>query len=346
MAKSVVGLFHDMPAAQQVVQDLIAAGFDRGDISVLAANDANRHRDYLGGETTGETSHDALKGAGTGAAIGGGLGLVAGLASLAIPGFGPIIAAGPIASALAGAGIGAAAGGLIGALTHIGVPEDDAEYYVEGVRRGGILVTVRAEDRLAERAADIMENGGAEDVDHRSEEWRASGWQPKHTAAASSRTAEQAAGHVDANTRAADSRSRSEVRRPERDVRSGSEIPIVEEQVEVGKRQVNKRGVRLYTEVRERPVEETVNLRDEEVKVSRKAVDRPATDADMAAAFKETVIELTESSEEPVVSKTARVVEEVSVGKEVRTRQERVQATARKTEVHVQPTDGGVNDDR
>jgi len=336
MAKSVVGLFNDMPAAQQVVRDLIAAGFAQADIGVLATNDENRHREYLRDDTGADnTGHDALKGAGTGAAIGGGLGLVAGLASLAIPGFGPIIAAGPIASALAGAGIGAAAGGLIGALTHIGVPDDDAEYYAEGVRRGGILVTVRAEDGMADRAADVMENGGAEDIDQRSAEWRASGWQPRQAASAGSWTAGQTTDREDANIRSA-----------EMDVRNAGEIPIVEEHVEVGKRQVNKRGVRLYTEVHERPIEETVNLRDEEVKVSRKPVDRPATDADMAAAFKETVIELTETSEEPVVSKSARVVEEVSVGKEVRSRQERVQATARKTEVHVEPSDGGVSDDR
>ena len=82
------------------------------------------------------------------------------------------IAIGPIATALTGAGIGAAAGGLIGGLTKAGVSENHAEYYAEGVRRGGVLVTVRTTDALAERAADILDIAGATDVDERAAEWR------------------------------------------------------------------------------------------------------------------------------------------------------------------------------
>src|SRR5690606_27549025 len=112
-----------------------------------------------------------------GGVIGGTAGLVAGMASLAIPGLGPIIAAGPIAAALTGAGVGAVAGGIIGALTNLGVHEDDAHYYAESVRRGGALVLVRAEDARAQLAADIMQQHNAVDIDQRAAEWRQAGWQ-------------------------------------------------------------------------------------------------------------------------------------------------------------------------
>jgi len=111
---------------------------------------------------------------------------------------------------------------------------------------------------------------------------------------------------------------------------------VVEEQVEVGKRQVRRGGVRLYTRVVERPVEETVRVRDERVTVERHPVDRPASEADIAA-FKERTIEVTETDEEPVVSKQARVVEEVVMSKEVEERTETVRDAARRTEVEVEP---------
>jgi hypothetical protein len=95
---------------------------------------------------------------------------------LAIPGIGPIVAAGPLAAALAGAGVGAVAGGLIGGLTGAGVPEEDANYYAESVRRGGTLVTVRADESRADEAARIMRNHGAVDIERRVEHWRETGW--------------------------------------------------------------------------------------------------------------------------------------------------------------------------
>ena len=107
---------------------------------------------------------------------GGAAGLAASLMGLAIPGIGPIIAAGPIVATLSGAGVGAVAGGLIGGLTDMGVSKTDAEYYAESVRRGGALVTVRADDSRADRAADIMREHGAVDIEQRAEQWRERGW--------------------------------------------------------------------------------------------------------------------------------------------------------------------------
>jgi uncharacterized protein (TIGR02271 family) len=113
-------------------------------------------------------------------------------------------------------------------------------------------------------------------------------------------------------------------------------VPVVEEQVEVGTRQVRRGGVRLYTRVIERPVEETVRVRDERVTVERHPVDRSASEADLAG-FKEGTVEITETDEEPVVSKQTRVVEEVVVSKAVEERTETVRETARRTEVEVEP---------
>ncbi|BDI28687.1 hypothetical protein CCAX7_007380 [Capsulimonas corticalis] len=165
MAKTVVGLFEDSARAQAAVQELIQAGFPRGDIGVIANGDEDGAYDETtaGGvhHTTGE---EATRGAETGAVIGGVAGLLVGLGAFAIPGIGPIVAAGPIAAAIAGIGVGAVAGGLMGALIHVGVPEDEARYYAEGVRRGGTLVTVKADSDSADRAASIFQTHRALDI--------------------------------------------------------------------------------------------------------------------------------------------------------------------------------------
>lgn len=126
-------------------------------------------------------------GAATGAVTGGVIGGVAGLAlaftSLTIPVLGPIIAAGPIVATLTGAGVGAVAGGLIGGLTDLGVNEEHAQYYAESVRRGGALVTVRAEDTRADEVTRIMQRHGAVDINRRAETWRSSGWSGFDTSA-------------------------------------------------------------------------------------------------------------------------------------------------------------------
>jgi hypothetical protein len=120
-------------------------------------------------------------GAATGAVTGGVIGGVAGLAlaftSLTVPVLGPIIAAGPIVSLLTGAGVGAVAGGLIGGLTDLGVHPEHAEYYAESVRRGGALVTVRADDARADEVSRIMQRHGAIDINKRADTWRSGGWQ-------------------------------------------------------------------------------------------------------------------------------------------------------------------------
>jgi len=117
-------------------------------------------------------------------------------------------------------------------------------------------------------------------------------------------------------------------------------LPVIEEDIDVGKRQVETGGVRVHTKIQERPVEEQVNLREERVNVERRPVDRPVSDAN--AAFKEQSFEVTEMAEEPVVRKQARVIEEVVINKDVQDRTETVRDTVRRQDVHVheQGTEG------
>ena len=157
---TVVAVFDDRDDAQDAINALRDAGFMADDISILA-----RDRD-VAGRLADDTGTEAAAGAATGALAGGLLGGVAGwligIGALAIPGIGPIIAAGPIAAALGGAALGAAGGGIIGALTGAGVPEDEARYYEDEFRRGGIVVTLQARGRYDEARRILQEYGGRE----------------------------------------------------------------------------------------------------------------------------------------------------------------------------------------
>ncbi|HVF65659.1 MAG TPA: hypothetical protein VNE58_16855 [Casimicrobiaceae bacterium] len=177
MVKTIVGSFDSFNDAHQVANDLRAAGVMDSDISIVANNATGEYREDPRVKTTDADATSATaKGAVTGAVVGGGAGLAASLAGLAIPGIGPIIAAGPIVATLAGAGTGAVAGGLIGGLVDLGVPESEAEYYAESVRRGGALVTVRADEARADEVTSIMRQRGAVDIEGRVERWKESGW--------------------------------------------------------------------------------------------------------------------------------------------------------------------------
>jgi hypothetical protein len=155
---TVVAIFDDRDDAQDAINALRDAGFNAEDISILA-----RDQD-MAGRLADDTGTEAAAGAATGALAGGLLGGVAGwlvgIGALAIPGIGPIVAAGPIAAALGGAALGAAGGGIIGALTGAGVPADEARYYEDEFRRGGIVVTVQARGRYDDAHRILLEFGG------------------------------------------------------------------------------------------------------------------------------------------------------------------------------------------
>ncbi len=174
--RTITALFDTYEHAASAVRALKDAGISSADISLIANNAA------------GEVVYDdmdaedgAVAGAGVGAVAGGGAGLLAGLGTIALPGIGPVIAGGWLLAtavgALAGAALGGAAGGLLGALANAGVPEAEAHVYAEGVRRGGTLVSVRAEETRADAVAAILRNAAGVDIDQRRNDYLAEGWQ-------------------------------------------------------------------------------------------------------------------------------------------------------------------------
>lgn len=172
--KSVTGLFDSYSDASAAVSALENRGVAADDISIVANN--------VGKDNTVESNaaEGAGAGAGIGAAVGGVGGLLTGLGIMAIPGVGPVVAAGWLAATAAGAAAGAvaggAAGGLIGAMTEAGIPEDHAHVYAEGVRRGGTLVTARVEDRLYPEAEAIMRQAKSVDPAQRRVAYLDDGW--------------------------------------------------------------------------------------------------------------------------------------------------------------------------
>jgi uncharacterized protein (TIGR02271 family) len=206
--------------------------------------------------------------------------------------------------------------------------EEDAEYYAEGIRRGGALVSVELDtDEHVERAEEILNRFDPVDIDERGESYRASGWTGFDTNEAP--YDQQQINDFRSSAKTSMSSSAT--------VHSGEQqkLEVVEEQLNVGKREVQGDTVRVRTRVTERPIREQVNLREEHVTVERHPVDRPANPADVNS-FQEATIEVQERHEEPVISKSAHVVEEVVVGKEATERTEMVQDTVRRKDVEVE----------
>lgn len=195
MTVTISRLYNSYPAAQQAVDDLEAAGVRHGDISIIASNaddwyDAKKHtfpdRDLDGKDDRAEA---AGAGAGIGAVAGGAVGAATGLGLMAIPGVGPVVAAGWLVATLAGAAAGAAGGGVIGALTQAGVSKDEAEVYAEGLRRGGAVVSARVADADASRLQAVMDRSAVR-VSDRAAAYRSTGWK-SFDPAASPYTADQ-----------------------------------------------------------------------------------------------------------------------------------------------------------
>ncbi len=172
--RTVTGIFDTYSDGQAAVRALENANVPRDQISLVSRDDDGTLRDGDGAVDGAET------GAGLGALAGGAGGLLAGLGMLSIPGVGPVVAAGWLASTItglaAGAVAGGAAGGIIGALTDAGVPEEEAHVYAESLRRGGTLVTARVEDAMAPTAARILDEAKRVDWSLRRREYAESGW--------------------------------------------------------------------------------------------------------------------------------------------------------------------------
>jgi len=463
MTITISRLYNDYSTAAKVVAELKAAGLRESEISIIANNaenwySADQKRNTKPGASRVDRDHDgtddrvegAEAGAGIGAGIGSAVGLLAGLGLIAIPGVGPVVAAGWLVSTLTGTAAGAATGGIIGALSQAGVSDEDAHVYAEGVRRGGTLVVARVPEANRGRFEAVMDRS-AVDIRQRGTSFKQSGWSRFDPNAApytadQVRMARQGAGSAgvaatrtitaffdrrdDANaaiqrlvtagvqrnqiTMVEGSKQSSPPRSsgqedtgfwdslkdfflPDEDRHTYSEglrrggflltvrtnsnlydraltilddegtvdldqrtatwrkegwqpqavgtgmrspsaehevIPVTEEQLKVGKRDVSHGRVRVRTYVVEEPIQESVNLREERVRVERRPVDRPAT-AD-ERIFQNRTIEAEERAEEAVVEKQARVKEELTVRKDVDQRSKTVSDKVRRTEVKVE----------
>jgi len=301
---TVVGLFDHQTEAEAAITALKAAGFPEKDIGV-AMRDRTSQGELVEGTGT-QVAEGATGGAVGGGVVGGVIGLLGGLGALAIPGLGPIFAAGWLGSTLAGAGIGAAAGGIIGGLVGLGIPENEARHFEEGVKEGRILVTVKAEERAAE-AADILTR-------HNADLGPAFG-----TETGSSRIGRTA-------------RTTADVTDSDQE-----RIALREEELEVGKERVKAGEVRVRKEVVTEQRQVDVPVTREEVVIERHPVsgdaERVASAGDIGDD-EEIRVPLTE--EEIRVEKRPVVKEEVTLGKRKVTETERVNETLRREEARVE----------
>jgi len=311
MAQTVIGIFESSSKAQEAVQELIDAGITRDRIDVSSGNNTNSSYSstdstYSSTSVGHEDEHES--------------------------------------------GISRFFKNLFGD------EDDDADKYTRVASRAQSIITVHAQSSdEAETIADILDDNGAVDVDEHASKL---GYSKTGSYAGTTGTGVSNTDTSDYSSLATDTTTglagvtgstgytgttgtTGNLDTTESGLRNDltsdetKKIPIIEENIEVGKREVRTGGVRVRSRIVERPVEESVRLREERVSVERNTVDRPATSADLEN-FQERNIEMVERAEVPVVNKEARVVEEVSIGKEVEERNETIQDTVRKTEVDVE----------
>jgi len=311
MAQTVIGIFESSSKAQEAVQELIDAGITRDRIDVSSGNNTNSSYSstdstYSSTSVGHEDEHES--------------------------------------------GISRFFKNLFGD------EDDDADKYTRVASRAQSIITVHAQSSdEAETIADILDDNGAVDVDEHASKL---GYSKTGSYAGTTGTGVSNTDTSDYSSLATDTTTglagvtgstgytgttgtTGNLDTTESGLRNDltsdetKKIPIIEENIEVGKREVRTGGVRVRSRIVERPVEESVRLREERVSVERNTVDRPATSTDLEN-FQERNIEMVERAEVPVVNKEARVVEEVSIGKEVEERNETIQDTVRKTEVDVE----------
>lgn len=273
MALTVIGVFDNASEAQQAVDQLLNAGFSRSNIDLSAQTDAYTTTD-----------------------------------SELVPGRHTNTSGTRTEEFVDDAkDVGSSVGGFFSSL--FGDDDDNRNKYARVADQGSVVTVHAQTEDEAERAADVLDDAGAVDVNERAAQY----------------------GYGATGMTTGTMTDTTSVRTTDGD----QTIKVIEENLEVGKRTVETGGVRLRSRIVARPVEESVRLREERVRVVRNPVNRPATDADLNA-FQEGEISLTEWAEVAVVSKTANVVEEISVGKEVTERDEVIRDTVRKTEVDVE----------
>ncbi|WP_426106180.1 YsnF/AvaK domain-containing protein [Massilia sp. TSP1-1-2] len=315
MQHTLIAVFDNRSDAQTALEDLVASGFSR---SVARLSE---------GDPTGQTSLESGSAHGSSASAG---------------------------AATKDNSIGASIKNFFGDI--FGADRStDAQMYSDAVNRGHYVLTLTADSEPeVERAADIVERYGPVDIDEHAQQWGAGATGGQDSMRMGAGAMQQASGMAQQASAQSGMQSgmQSDMQAGQRPLQGSgiqgtqyqdsqqraadtTAIPVIQEELKVGKREVQRGGVRVYQRVVETPVNETVGLREEHVNVERHAVDRPVSAADVNA-FQETTIELRESAEEAVVEKTARVVEEVVVGKEVSQRQQNISDTVRRTEVEIE----------
>ena len=215
--------------------------------------------------------------------------------------------------------------GMWASIKNAFLPNEDRHTYEEGVRRGGFLLTADVDEDQADEAVRALDDAYAKgvDIDERANQWKSQGWKPPVTSAGVVGAAVRPAGDQDVRVKG----------------KNGEEehFDVIEEQLVVGKREVDRGGVRVRSYVTEKPVHEQIRLRNENVTVERHPVNRPIGDD----AFQERSIEMTETDEEAVVGKKARIVEEVVIKKTADEHIEEINETVRHTDVNVEKFGGG-----
>ena len=248
--------------------------------------------------------------------------------------------------------------GFWGSLKELFMPDEDRHAYGEGINRGAFMVCAQVDEDEADEAVRILDEAGSVDFDQRQEEWRNSGWKgydsdagsgmfgSENTTGTGSTVGGMTGGHAvgatgtpltGSNAGFGTSGSGDFENRERSSTVQEEHIPIVEEQLRVGKREVNRGGARVRSYVREVPVHEQVSLREEHVSVERRPVNETlsAGELNSGEAFQERNIQMTETAEEAVVDKQARVCEELVVRKTAEEHVEKIDDTVRRTEVDV-----------
>lgn len=208
------------------------------------------------------------------------------------------------------------------------MPEEDGYAYEEGMRRGGYLLCAEVDEDRADEAIRILDEGGSVDFDQRQEQWKSEGWSGFTGSGQSTGTSGATLAGATSNGMTSGERSNTT---------DEQRIPIVEEELRVGKREVSRGGARVRSYIRETPVHEQVTLREEHVSVERRPVDEKisAADLDSGDLLRDRTVEMTETAEEAVVAKEARVREELVVRKTAEDHVEQINDTVRRTEVDV-----------
>jgi len=312
MARSIAGLFHDRSGAESAIQDLKDAGFDASRMGIVTQDKAANRA------LAEEHGTRSTEGAVTGGVVGGSIGaLLAATGALVIPGIGPFISGGILATSV----LGGAAGWLVGGLAGIGIPNEEAQYYESEVQQGRTLVTVDAAGRDAEARAILLRNG-AEDLQDKG---FGGGYDTTTTTTETPMAAPVAArGTTQRETMTTTT---------DNDIR----MPVVEEELVAGKRMQEEGRVHIRKDVVSEQQTVSVPVTREEVHIERVAV--TGADVNPADAFQERDIEVPLMGEDVVVNKRAHVVEEVRLRKDQITENEQVSDTVRKERVIVEDTE-------